>query len=1098
MIRLSPALAAALLLAATPAAAERVSVLVFDASGSMWNRVEGDLSRIEVARDVIGEYFGTRDGAVPLAVVAYGHNRRGDCSDIEVVSPMGRTAASDLEARLRGLTPRGMTPLTQSLRRARAEIPDTAEAADIILVTDGLETCEGDPCALAAELAAEGIAIRAHVVGFGLTRTEVDALACITEQTGGMLFQTNSGAELADALAQVSVAPEPEPEPEPLEPEPEPAERAAFDIGDKAEAGFTYTIRWSGEALASDSLGFVPRGADRAPSSGGFGPINVMAGGVPRNPVTRVAPTEPGLYDIVIRSARHGVIARQAVEVVAPARGFDPIGSVEPGARVAFTWRGPDQLGERVVVADPDQPVGEFRRHDWTFTLSKRGSHTFRAPTEPGEYEIRYLDARATEVLFSRRFGVGIPFEDADATTTADLAAQAAAATRGAPDQDEMPEVEATFRLPVDPSLGGSVSWDAIPLDPGMSPEAWAPMESGTVVTGRFEAGLWRVTARAPGETVFTADVEIFPSQQNDFTLALVSDDLDGSLAGDYTLWAIPPREIADAPREMARITLALTDERMDYVGRFATTPAMGGPAEGDLTEVREEEGYLFLTLALPQVSDPAVISLAPEGDGFVGTLAIGTTTMPMALWPAGSPPQADAWRDAAFGSAPAAEPDTGIVVLCTEESVCAVTRGRLSANLPRHWGMTEPSFVSATAGQNPIALPRVEFYGPEIGDALYLNPHQWLASNGPCIESQAGPLCMFADAPPGTVAAAVPMALGLRLAEDVGGAVVEDASAFALRADPPPAGTPGFFSVDATAPAGFDGRVVLRAVGSSGEAALFDEAAADWLAGQDQVLPVPGEPGVYELRWYAADGRLVGVTPFEVPAAERRGDLPPSGDGPTGLASGLGNLLGLDAAAIEERVMGAAAEQMVRMAAPVATASTGPRIEISGRIVYRLDGTNGELVTATHHKGELTMPEGTDRAVAEFAAAFSGRSHHGASWTTIDGPILVQLDASEDPSAISDAASIDLRFALDPATLELIAGRRGLAYSPDGRVRNTIEAQSLHIELRSIRTVSDQAFAVAGIFDATFADGRRMTGGFDIDSVTGSRPLQDLLGGTR
>ena len=65
MTRIFPALAA-LMISAAPAMAERVSVLMFDASGSMWNRVEGALARSEVARDVMGDYFASRDGAVPL------------------------------------------------------------------------------------------------------------------------------------------------------------------------------------------------------------------------------------------------------------------------------------------------------------------------------------------------------------------------------------------------------------------------------------------------------------------------------------------------------------------------------------------------------------------------------------------------------------------------------------------------------------------------------------------------------------------------------------------------------------------------------------------------------------------------------------------------------------------------------------------------------------------------------------------------------------------------------------------------------------------------------------------------------------------------
>ncbi len=193
-------------------ASDRASVIVFDASGSMWNRMDGDISRIEVARDVMEEYFANRDPAVPLSVIAYGHRQRGNCDDIEVIAELGLHDAAELTARLRGLNPQGMTPLTASLALARGQIPPTAEAADIILVTDGLENCGGDPCALAAEIAAEGIDIRAHVVGFALTGEEVGTLACVPEATGGMLFQASSGAELAEALAAVT---EPEPAPQP-------------------------------------------------------------------------------------------------------------------------------------------------------------------------------------------------------------------------------------------------------------------------------------------------------------------------------------------------------------------------------------------------------------------------------------------------------------------------------------------------------------------------------------------------------------------------------------------------------------------------------------------------------------------------------------------------------------------------------------------------------------------------------------------------------------------------------------------------------------------------------------------------------------------
>src|SRR5690606_11960090 len=173
---------------------------------------DGGITKIEVARDVMGQFFSTRDAAIPLGVIAYGHNRRGDCADIKVIAQTGVQDAATLSQRLNRINPRGMTPISESLRMAASQIPPTAEQADIILVTDGLETCNADPCAVAAQLANEGIKIRAHVVGFGLTEQEADALACVPDQTGGQLLRPQSGAELTDALNQIAAAaPMPEP-----------------------------------------------------------------------------------------------------------------------------------------------------------------------------------------------------------------------------------------------------------------------------------------------------------------------------------------------------------------------------------------------------------------------------------------------------------------------------------------------------------------------------------------------------------------------------------------------------------------------------------------------------------------------------------------------------------------------------------------------------------------------------------------------------------------------------------------------------------------------------------------------------------------------
>lgn len=192
-----------LLLLQPPARAQEDSatILVFDGSGSMWAELEGR-TRIEVAREVLSEYLAGRDMSRPLGVVAYGHRKRGDCSDIETLFPSGVHGANDVSARLNALNPKGKTPISDALREAARQVPRTAEEADIVLITDGIETCVPDVCAIAEELAQSGIKIRAHVVGFGLSEAEAQTLACIPDKTGGKLLRPGNGQELADALRQ--------------------------------------------------------------------------------------------------------------------------------------------------------------------------------------------------------------------------------------------------------------------------------------------------------------------------------------------------------------------------------------------------------------------------------------------------------------------------------------------------------------------------------------------------------------------------------------------------------------------------------------------------------------------------------------------------------------------------------------------------------------------------------------------------------------------------------------------------------------------------------------------------------------------------------
>lgn len=122
------------------------TMLVLDASGSMWGQIDGK-PKIAIAREAVGIMLSGWQGG-DLGLMAYGHNRKGDCNDIEVLQPVGANTAAGIRKQVDALNPMGMTPISASVRQAAAQLRSTEQKATVILVSDGEETCSADPCAL--------------------------------------------------------------------------------------------------------------------------------------------------------------------------------------------------------------------------------------------------------------------------------------------------------------------------------------------------------------------------------------------------------------------------------------------------------------------------------------------------------------------------------------------------------------------------------------------------------------------------------------------------------------------------------------------------------------------------------------------------------------------------------------------------------------------------------------------------------------------------------------------------------------------------------------------------------------------------------------
>ncbi len=194
-------------------------ILVLDASGSMWGQINGK-AKMDIAKDVVGKVLSTWKPEDDLGLVIYGHREKGSCTDIETVWPPKPLNINQFMSPINSLFPRGKTPMTQAVRQAAEALKYIEQKSTVILVSDGLETCGADPCAVARELEKSGVELTVHTVGFGLDdKAAIAQLKCMAEETGGISVFAENAEELETALHQ-TVEAEAAPAPPPPAPEP--------------------------------------------------------------------------------------------------------------------------------------------------------------------------------------------------------------------------------------------------------------------------------------------------------------------------------------------------------------------------------------------------------------------------------------------------------------------------------------------------------------------------------------------------------------------------------------------------------------------------------------------------------------------------------------------------------------------------------------------------------------------------------------------------------------------------------------------------------------------------------------------------------------
>jgi len=469
-------------LLAVPANAEERAIIVLDASGSMWGQIEGK-PKISIAREVLGDVLGKVSSNLSIGLMAYGHREKGNCADIELLTAPAPGTAAEIVGKAKDLSPKGKTPLSDAVRQAAGILKYSESKASVILITDGLETCKFDVCAIARELESTGVDFTAHVVGFGLSAEEGRQVACLADETGGKYIPAGNAGALVDALAE-TVADVAEPPPPPAEKAVEESSlpEATLDAAEMVEIGQTFIATWDGPGTKQDKVTlFHPAGDNGA---GRYVRSRRVASAEFENKQVRlVAPVTPGEYELHYRYGRDGVvIATRAITVVEASVSLSAPANADIGSTVIVDWVGPGGARDVIELFDPVAKQGEgavlsARRVRGDDFENRKVSIT--VPTEPGFYRIRYFNRDDRTVL-----------------TTSEIEVLAVEVSVSGPDTVDFGR---TFAVTW---AGPGTRLDAIEIfDPSGSDGEGRTIERKRLVNGDFDGRIVELTAPAvPGE----------------------------------------------------------------------------------------------------------------------------------------------------------------------------------------------------------------------------------------------------------------------------------------------------------------------------------------------------------------------------------------------------------------------------------------------------------------------------------------------------------------------------------------------------------------------------------------------------------------------
>lgn len=178
-------------------------LFIYDASGSMWGKLQ-DQTKKEIAANVLTNTVNNLSENQNIGLLVYGHRTKGDCNDIEYMVDLSNSLKDKVTQAVKSVNALGKTPLARSATIAINSLKESKTKATIILITDGIESCDGNICDVVAKAKLDGIDFKLHIVGFGLKEDETEQLKCAADAGNGQYYDVADAGGLAGVLAEAT------------------------------------------------------------------------------------------------------------------------------------------------------------------------------------------------------------------------------------------------------------------------------------------------------------------------------------------------------------------------------------------------------------------------------------------------------------------------------------------------------------------------------------------------------------------------------------------------------------------------------------------------------------------------------------------------------------------------------------------------------------------------------------------------------------------------------------------------------------------------------------------------------------------------------